>query len=347
MIYRWDCRVLRAGLTALCAAVVVTSGCGDRRLEQRALSGSSMGTSFSVKIVSPPVTLDSEALQEEIETELAIIEQAMSTYLPESDLSAFNRNRSTDWIETSPELCLAVERALEISSYTDGAFDITVGPLVNLWGFGPDGSIAEPPQAQEIESVMKNVGHNKLQADCDVPALKKQTPDLYADLSAYAKGHAVDRLASILDEHDVPDYLVEVGGELRMRGHNAKDENWAIAVERPLQEGRAVQSVVRLTNTAVATSGDYRNYFEHDGTRYSHTIDPDTGSPVAHSLASVTVFAEDAAFADAIATALLVLGPVDGMQFAESEELAAYFLMHADTRIVESMTTRFASEIYQ
>jgi thiamine biosynthesis lipoprotein len=323
------------------------AACSDARLEQRALSGSTMGTNFSVKLVEPPMTLDSEALQQEIEAELAKIETSMSTYIPDSELSRFNTSRTTDWFRTSPELCTIVESALDISGYTDGAFDVTVGPLVNLWGFGPNGSIAQPPDNEDIARVMENVGYEKLAADCTLPALKKSAPQLYVDLSAYAKGYAVDRLVTILDDYDLSNYLVEVGGELRMRGYNANRENWAIAVERPLQAGREVQSVVRLTDLAVATSGDYRNYFEHAGVRYSHTIDPNTGAPVAHSVASVTVFADSAAFADAIATALLVLGPVNGMMFAEQEDVAAYFLLHADDRIVESMTTRFATEIYQ
>lgn len=334
---------------SVCTALLLLTiaACGDPRLEQRAITGSTMGTSFSVKLVEPPMTLDSESLQQEIEAKLATIEVSMSTYLPDSELSRFNVSGTTDWFEISAELCNIVEAALGLSSFTDGAFDVTVGPLVNLWGFGPNGSVAEPPNDGDIASVMQNVGHEKLAADCTIPALKKTVPQLYVDLSAYAKGYAVDRLVDILDDYGLPNYLVEVGGELRMRGFNANRENWAIAVERPLQAGRAVQSVVRLTDIAVATSGDYRNYFEHAGVRYSHTIDPDTGSPVAHSVASVTVFADTAAFADAIATALLVLGPVKGMKFAEQEEVAAYFLLHADERIVESMTTRFATKIYQ
>lgn len=306
-----------------------------------------MGTTFSVKLVAPPPGLDSRELQLAVEAELQAIEQTMSTYLAGSELSRLNSNRSSGEIEVSPALCSVIDAALTLSHYTKGAFDITVGPLVNAWGFGPEGSVAEPPERARIERLRQDTGYEYLAADCSTPSIRKDKPGLYLDLSGYAKGYAVDQLARILDARELSNYIVEVGGELRMRGHNASRESWAIAIERPRQDGRSVQSVVRLTDQAVATSGDYRNYFEYDGVRYSHTIDPLTGSPVTHSVASVTVIADSAAYADAIATALLVLGPVDGLAFAERENIAAYFLMHADDRIAESMTRRFADEVFQ
>lgn len=307
-------------------------------------AGGTMGTTFSVKMVSPPIELEEETLREGIENSLFAIEQQMSTYLPDSELSRFNAYASTGWFDVSSDLCEAIAVAQSISAASNGAFDVTVGPLVNLWGFGPDGAVIEPPKAQQIQSALKRTGYQALHADCSIPAVRKDRPDLYVDLSAFAKGYAVDVLAALLDDSGVGHYLVEVGGELRMRGKNAQGKDWAIAIEDPVRSGRSVHSIVNLTNAAVATSGDYRNYFEYSGDYFSHTIDPRTGYPVSHNVASVTVIADTAAFADAYATALLVLGPAGGPELAEREGIAAYFLLRDDTGIVERATTLFVAE---
>ena len=309
------------------------------------LMGAAMGTSFSIKVVAAPDSVDLEAIRGQAEQTLATIEQQMSTYIADSELSLFNAQRSVDWFEVSAELCTVVTEALTLSAATDGAFDVTVGPLVNLWGFGPSGQVLEPPDAELIAVLLEAIGHDALHADCSVPALRKDLPDLYVDLSAFAKGYGVDELAALLDAADVQNYLVEIGGELRMRGTNASGENWGIAIESPGGIGRAVQSVVQLTDSAMATSGDYRNYFEHDGRMYSHTIDPRTGYPVAHAAASVTVIADTAAYADAMATALLVMGPEDGIAFAEREDIAVLFLVRDDGSFRELASAAFHERV--
>lgn len=324
---------------------LVVAACGAGRLEVTELTGSAMGTTWTVKLVAAPADLSREGLQSAIVETLERVESLMSTYREESALSKFNASRSTGWVEVPAELCESVQQALTLSGKTGGAFDVTVGPLVNLWGFGPDGVVLEPPGSQQISELLATVGFAKLRALCTVPALRKTEPGLYVDLSAWAKGYAVDRVAALLDERRLPDYLVEIGGEMRMRGANASGEDWAIAIERPVPGQRELQAIVRLTDTAMATSGDYRNYFEHDGRRYSHTIDPRTGSPVTHRLASVTVVHESAAFADAMATALLVMGPDDGLEFAATNEISAYFLIRDDDGIVEIATQGFRNLI--
>ena len=177
------------------------------------------------------------------------------------------------------------------------------------------------------------------------PLLRKSLPETYVDLSAYAKGYAVDRVAEHLQDEGVTNYLVELGGELRFAGHNSKSQNWAIAIEKPDSLRRSVQSIVRPSGGALATSGDYRNFFEFEGQRYSHTIDPRTGRPVTHNAASVTVINESAAYADAIATALLVMGPEKGFEFAESHGIAALFLIRAGEEYTERVTTWFSAAI--
>ena len=304
-----------------------------------------MGTTFSIKLVSPRVELDMELLNDQVHRLLESANERMSTYAEKSELSLFNASRSTDWFGVSAELCTAIESALSLSRLTNGAFDVTVGPLVNLWGFGPDGSQSEPPAETAITAARDRVGYDKLSTNCQMPALRKNQPDVYVDLSGYAKGYAVDELADLLDDEKLGNYLVEIGGELRMSGHNASGGQWAIAVEKPVDDTRGVQAIVRLTDRAMATSGDYRNFFEYAGQRYSHTIDPGTGRPVAHNAAAVTVISGTAARADGLATALLVLGPVEGFEFAEQENIAAFFLVRDDTRIDEHFTNAFADLI--
>ena len=333
--------------TAAAALLLALAACSDPGFERpvQELVGSTMGTTFSVKVVAPPNELDLDALRRDIQDTLDAVNGTMSTYLEDSDLSRFNANPSTEWVPVSAELCHAIEAAQVVSEFTDGAFDVTVGPLVNLWGFGPDESVAEPPSQQAVDAALGKTGHGRLHVDCALPALRKEDGGIYVDLSAFAKGHAVDKVADLLDERALPDYLVEIGGELRLRGLNAKNDPWAIAIETPDRAARNIQTVVHLTDTAMATSGDYRNFFEYEGRHYSHTIDPRSGFPVTHDGASVTVIADTAAFADAAATALLVMGPDAGLALAERESIAAYFLLRLGSGFEERVSSLFAHEV--
>lgn len=330
---------LRHLLVSLIAAQLVA--CGDASLPKLELTGSTMGTTFSVVLVAPADALDDVALRADISAQLADVNLLASTWLEDSQLAEFNATQSSDWIEVSGEFCEIVEQALEVCRLSRGAFDITIGPLVNLWGFGPDSPVLEPPDDQLVEATMALVGYEGLETRCTEPAIRKRHPEMYVDLSGWAKGLAVDRLANLLDAYALTDYLVEIGGELRVRGHNAEKEKWAIAVEAPSTTTRRPHSVLRLSDASVATSGDYRNYFDHDGQHYSHTIDARTGRPVDHDLAAVTVVDESAAFADAMATALLVLGPEAGPALAENLGVAGFFLVRNETGIRELTTTEF------
>jgi thiamine biosynthesis lipoprotein len=312
-------------------------------MPEHELGGRTMGTTFSVKLVSPPEALSREQLGKQIHATLARVENLTSTYLVHSELSAFNSNLSTEWARVSPQFCDVIERAVEVSKHTEGAFDITVGPLVNLWGFGPGGVVLQPPTDEEISAAMSRVGFHHLQTDCSQPAVRKDIADLYVDLSGWAKGFAVDELAALLDSHSLTNYLVEIGGELRARGYNAEQQDWSIAIEKPVENERSPQTILRLTDSGVATSGDYRNYFDYEGKRYSHTIDARNGKPVSHTLAAVTVLSESAAYADAMATALLVLGPQAGPLLAERLGIAAYFLLRGEDGIEELSTPVFVA----
>lgn len=303
-----------------------------------------MGTSFNVKVVAPPKDFDPDSLKTRISQLLAQVEKAMSTYDPDSELSRFNTHSGTGWYGVSRELCDVVAAAQRITLITDGAFDITVRPLVDLWGFGPDFSLDDVPSAQQVAATVQITGNRHLQTDCSKPALKKSLPELAVELSAYAKGYGVDRVARLIGDDGIRNYLVEIGGEIRAAGTNSKDRPWSIAIESPQRESRSIARVVGLTDTAMASSGDYRNFFERNGRFYSHMIDPRSGYPVSHSAAAVTVIAETAALADGMATALLVLGPEKGLELAERNNVAALFQLRIDDSVQERMSTRFAHE---
>jgi thiamine biosynthesis lipoprotein len=312
------------------------------------LSGSTMGTSYHIKLVaqSPglPETASIEDLQSRIDQRLATINGMMSTYRPDSDLSLFNASDQTDWIPVPAPLIGVVETAQTISVMSKGMFDVTVGPLVELWGFGPGERTTQPPDTEQIEKALENVGYKKLAVQVNPPALKKTVPGLHLDLSAIAKGYAVDQIAELLEQSGFERYLVEIGGELRANGHKSGGRPWRVAIERPDPSGRSVQSIIELRNQAMATSGDYRNFFEHDGQRYSHTIDPTSGQSVRQRLASVTVLADECMIADGLATALLAMGEQAGLELAESHEIAAMFIVRTEDGLQVLRSSHFLAD---
>ncbi|HWM26839.1 MAG TPA: FAD:protein FMN transferase [Woeseiaceae bacterium] len=330
----------RRGGRILVTMLLMLAACGGGAPTYE-LTGRTMGTQFSVQIAGSTSGGERAKLQQEIEGALATVEQQMSTYLLQSDISKFNASPSTGWIAVSASTCHAVEVAEDVSELSNGAFDVTVGSLVNLWGFGPDPVQVKPPPDSAISAALERVGYRRLHTDCAQPALRKDSPDVYVDLSAYAKGFGADRVAELLDFRGIRNYLVEIGGELRLRGRDVDGELWAVAIEAPADNGRTLSRIVKLTDTAMATSGDYRNFFEYEGRRYSHTIDPHTGRPTTHNLASVTVISETAALADAMATALLVLGPDEGFDLAAREQIAAYFQLRTGNGFEERTTPAF------
>jgi thiamine biosynthesis lipoprotein len=303
-----------------------------------------MGTGYMIRVAAWPPGLDTDALQARVEGELAAVNAAMSTYDPEAEISRFNRYRGDDWFPVSPALAATVAAAARISAQTGGAFDVTIGPLVDAWGFGATGARPAPPAAAELRAARAAVGMDGVTVRLEPPALRKARPSVHLDLSAIAKGHAVDRLAGVLQAAGVTGYLVEIGGELRTAGRRHDGEPWRVGIEQPVAGGRRVQRALpMLRDGAVATSGDYRNFFEVDGQRYAHIIDPRTGMPVPDGLASVTVIARECLLADAWATGLSVLGAADGYALAAELGLAALFIERQGDELAERMTPAFAS----
>lgn len=311
------------------------------------LSGSTMGTRYHVKIAGCFEKGSAEPLQEEIEEELDRINNWMSTYRPDSEISRFNRFEGQEWFSVSSAFARVVKEALRVSRETDGAFDVTVGPLVNLWSFGPERRPKRVPERKAIEEVKSGVGYQHLEVRDEPAALKKLRKTIHVDLSAIAKGFGVDRIAGLLDGLGFENYLVEIGGEIRVRGAKPDDTPWKVGVETPADDKRRIEEVIELRDLSLATSGDYRNFFLEDGKRYSHTIDPRTGRPTEHRLASVTVVTEACMEADAWATALMVLGPEDGFAFASERNLAVLFLLREDEGFTRRATPAFETLVQQ
>lgn len=300
--------------------------------------GSTMGTTYTVKAVDVPEARRDE-FQAAISAALEDVDSRMSTWREDSELSRFNRHDTTPF-PLSAETAAVFRQALEIGERSGGAFDITIKPLVDAWGFGPGVDTPEPPTEAEMEALRERSGRDKLELDAD-GTLRKARPDVVADLSAIAKGDGVDRVAEALEGLGVERYMVEVGGEVRTAGTNPDGQIWRIGVERPDGAIGQIQRIVPVDGMAMATSGDYRNYREVDGRRVSHIMDPRSGHPVDHRLASVSVLAPRCAFADAWATTLLVLGPGDGLAVAEREGLATLFLVRSDDGFREMRSSAF------
>jgi len=310
--------------TVALSATLLLTGCGP---EQVNLDGKTMGTSYSVRYVTGDDTPSAAKMQAEIDKRLELVNDQMSTYRPGSELSRFNASRAVDKpFPVSAATTEVVLEALRINRVTDGALDVTVGPLVNLWGFGPEGRPDKVPSAAELERRRAWTGIDKLSVQGN--ALVKSIPELYVDLSSIAKGYGVDVIAQYLQSQQVKNYMVDIGGEVRTRGHNGEKKPWRIAIERPTagMEQKA-QLVIQPGEMSIATSGDYRNYFEQDGVRYSHTIDPVTGKPIHHHLVSVTVLSPTCMAADGLSTGLNVLGPERGMALANLMGIPVFMIV--------------------
>lgn len=307
--------------------------------------GASMGTTYAVRVVTADTWDQSrrDRFNDLIQAALDDVESKMSHYRPSSELSRFNQTRNTAPFPVSAETFDVVRHAYQLSEWTGGALDVTVGPVVNAWGFGPFEPEVLPPDAALLARLLGHVGYSKLELDRGASTLRKTDPEIECDLSAVAKGYGVDRVAEVLREEGLTRFMVEVGGETVAAGLNQRGGRWRIAIERPVLEG-GVQRVVPLIGRAMATSGDYRNVREVDGRLFSHTIDPRTGRPVSHQLASVSVVAELCVVADGLATGLQVLGPDDGYALAVERGWAALFLIRDDTgAITERATPAFVA----
>ncbi len=285
-----------------------------------------MGTTWTVQLPETLPDRDLEDIRLRIVAILDGVNRLMSTYLEDSQVSRFNRVDVTQWFPVHTDVMVVLREAQRVNQITTGAFDITVQPLMDLWGFGRHKRTTEPPSEQTLRKVRESVGFDKLQLRGEPPAIRKTIPELTIDLSAIAKGYAVDKVADFLESLGALHYLVEIGGEIRAKGRNAQNQPWRIGVERPTPGVREAHRVFAVGETGVATSGDYRNFIDLGERRYAHIIDPATGYPVPLSESAVTVIHPQTMTADALATALMVMGPQQGLRFADEHGLAVLFV---------------------
>ena len=310
---------------------------------QARIQGSTMGTYYAVTL-SDPFPGGQDALQQEVETLLARLNQEISTYDPASLISRFNQGTGQPPQVIPATMAKIVQQGMDAGRLTLGALDVTVGPLVNLWGFGPDKRPTQRPGAEQIAQARERVGIDKLTLtpQGDHFLLGKAIPGLYLDLSTLGEGAASDEIAGLLERRGVHNYLIEVAGAVRSKGRNAKGNPWRVAIVEPSDRPGAIEDVVTPNGMAVSTAGSYRNYYELDGKRYSHIIDPATGEPVTHRLVSASVITPTALEADALDTALMVMGPERAMTFAKEHRLAVYLIEKTDQGFVARHTPEFA-----
>ena len=315
----------------------VLSGCGNGDNLER-FDGPTMGSRYSIQYVRHSSTPGPKAVQAEVENILADVDRQFSTYRSDSDIERFNA-LPADRCQVMPGPVLELIRVGEqLSSQSEGSYDLTVEPLLNLWGFGPQGREEKVPTAEALAEVRQRVGHAHLRIDGD--QLCKDAA-VEVDFNSIAAGYAVDAIAAKLEAMGVHNYLAEATGELKAAGKKLDGSPWRVALEEPRDDQQVAERILAVDGYGVSTSGDYRNYFEQDGRRYSHTFDARTGAPVLHTLASVTVIHPSALMADGLSTLLLILGPERGWDYAETHDIGAFFVIRADTGFVTRTTQAF------
>lgn len=316
------------------------------------ITGRTMGTVYEIKLAY--TGMGEEALDElrnAVQSELDSVEQKMSLYIKDSEISRFNRAPADEWLEASESLVYVVEESLKYAELTLGSFDPTIAPLVNLWGFGRYEPRRDPPPAEAIEVALSLVGHDKVTAQAG-RGLRKTAAEIEVDLGGIAKGYGVDRVALLLRERGVKDFMVEIGGDIYVSGLNSAEDLWRIGIDAPKLSaipGNQLHGIVNVSNIAIATSGGYRNFIRtDDGTIYSHIIDPRTGHPVPAYSASITVIADNCLTADALATALYVLGEDEGLEVIEGLDgvEAMFIIMEDEERFRESASSGFYERTY-
>lgn len=308
----------------LILSTAAVAACNIER-EVLRISGNTMGTTYNVVAVPSGKNVDGQALEAAIRTALAEVNAEMSNWDSASEISRVNAAPVGEDMVLSPALAQVMQSAESVHRASDGRFDVTVGPLIDLWGFGSHGTTPHVPADADIRAAMRSIGQDRVLTLSEA-GLRKTAPGAEIYLAAIGKGHGVDRVADVVRGFGLSDFMVEIGGDLYTSGSNADGTPWRIGIESPVAGDRALHSVADVSGLGMATSGDYRNFFEEEDTRYSHIIDPTTGRPILHNTVSATVLTENAMLADAWATAMLVLGRERGLEIAEAEGLAVLFI---------------------
>jgi len=308
------------------------------------LAGNIQGTTYHVKVVREEPSTDAKPIQAAIDETFYDIDRKLSNYRDDSEISRFNQQKTTDWVPVSPEIVELVGIARHVSEQSHGCYDLTIKPLFDLWGFSKDQN--RVPSAEEISQALLHVGMPLVELDQDHSRLRKRDPEIQIDLSSIAQGYTVGAIAQLLERHGIRNYLVEIGGEMKVKGHKPDGSPWRVAIEKPTPYTREVQKILDIhqeAGTAIMTAGTYRHFFEDHGQVYSHILDARTGRPVTHHLLSVTILHDDPTWADAWDTALLCVGEAEAARIAEAERLKVLLVYAQGESLQEYLSSAFTT----
>ena len=317
--------------------------CSQEKNYNAKIKGNTMGTYYFIEIIDVPVELKIKNIELEIKNTLKKANKILSNWDKDSEISIINKTDKTTAIKISDELNEVFKTAKEINAKSNGFFDLTLDPIIELWGFGYKSKQMQViPKDNQIKNILSSIGQKSfLKMNFDNNELIKKNKDIKINLSSIGKGYGIDLIGKKLDQLGINNYIINIGGDILTKGYNSKKENWVIGIENPNLKEKLIKEIVNLTNKGLATSGDYKNFFTKDGKRYSHIINPKTGKPIMHSTKSVTVIHDNSMKADGWATALLALGRVDGLKIAEKEKIAVLFIDEIDDKFLKFKSNQF------
>ena len=321
----------------------ITFSCSKNQNYNAQIKGNTMGTYYFIEVVEVSSKLHIDKIKIEIEDTLKMANKILSNWDNNSEISKINKNKTTMPIKLSNELNKVFKTANKINIKSNGFFDLTLDPIIDIWGFGYESKKLETiPSDEQIKNALSLVGQQSLlKFNFDNNELTKKNKNLKINLSSIGKGFGIDLIGKKLDQLGIDNYIINIGGDILTKGHNKKNEDWIIGVENPNLKEKLIKEIVNLTDKGLATSGDYKNFFTKNGKKYSHIINPNTGKPITHSTKSVTVIHKNSMKADGWATALLALGSVDGLKIAEKEKIAVLFIDNIDNKLIKFESNAF------
>ena len=317
--------------------------CSQEKNYNAKIKGNTMGTYYFIEVIDVPVELKIKNIELEIKNTLKKANKILSNWDKDSEISIINKTDKTTAIKISDELNEVFKTAKEINAKSNGFFDLTLDPIIELWGFGYKSKQMQIiPKDNQIKNILSLIGQKSfLKMNFDNNELIKKNKDIKINLSSIGKGYGIDLIGKKLDQLGINNYIINIGGDILTKGYNSKKENWVIGIENPNLKEKLIKEIVNLTNKGLATSGDYKNFFTKDGKRYSHIINPKTGKPIMHSTKSVTVIHENSMKADGWATAFLALGSLEGLKIADKEKIAVLFIDEIDNKLIKFKSSAF------
>ena len=317
--------------------------CSQEKNYNAQIKGNTMGTYYFIEVIDVPVELKIKNIELEVKDTLKKANKILSNWDKDSEISIINKTNKTTAIKISDELNEVFKTAKEINAKSNGFFDLTLDPIIELWGFGYKSKQMQViPRDNQIKNILSLIGQKSfLKVNFDNNELIKKNKDIKINLSSIGKGYGIDLIGKKLDQLGINNYIINIGGDILTKGYNSKKENWVIGIENPNLKEKLIKEIVNLTNKGLATSGDYKNFFTKDGKRYSHIINPKTGKPIKHSTKSVTVIHENSMKADGWATAFLALGSLEGLKIADKEKIAVLFIDEIDNKLIKFKSIAF------